>query len=168
MPTPTGHPAQRCWFSGQAHHGPHGPTKCPALWFLERAHHGPWSCPSLLVLGAVPPWIPRSHQVPSTAGSRLACQALLVFILPALPGSQHYTSEKRPWCLQTDKQNTQSCRDLHRALWGWWLLWCVLPRARDTSDAGPACSRGPVDVITEDCRSSGNVTCSRSHLGFGH
>ena len=36
------------------------------------------------------------------------------------------------------------------------------------TDAGPACSRGPVDVVTEDCRSSGNITCSRSHLGFGH
>lgn len=105
-----------------------GPGQCPS------AHPHGLSCPALLVLGAGPPWTPWSCQVPSAVGSRLARQALLVFILPALPGWQHYTLEKMPWCLQTDTQNAQSRRDPQHALWGWWLVWRVPPRARDTSD----------------------------------
>lgn len=105
-----------------------GPGQCP------RAHPHGLSCPVLLVLRVGPPWTPRSCQVPSALGSRLACQALLVFILPALPGWQHYTLEKTPWCLQTDTQNAQSRCDPQHALWGWWLVWRVLPWGRDTSD----------------------------------
>ena len=63
-----------------------GPGQCP------RAHPHGLSCPVLLVLRVGPPWTPRSCQVPSALGSRLACQALLVFILPALPGCSHLQS----------------------------------------------------------------------------
>lgn len=169
VPTPTGPPAQHCWFSEQAPRGPHGPTKCPALWFLERAHHGPWSCPALLVLGAGPPWTPRSHQVPSAAGSRLACQALLVFILPALPGSQHTHQRRGPGAhrrTRTMPRAAVTCIALSGD--GGCCGVCFRGLVTRQTDAGPACSCGPADVTTEDCRSSGNITCSRSHLGFGH
>lgn len=109
-----------------------GPGLCPSD--HPSAHPHRLSCPALLDLGASPPWTPRSCQLPSAVGSRLARQALLVFILPALPRWQHYTLEKRPWCLQTNTQNAQSCRDPQHALWGWWRVWRVLPRARGMSD----------------------------------
>jgi len=134
VPTPTGCPAQPCWFSERAHRGPHGPAKCPVLWAPDSPARPSWSLFS-------PPFLGGNI----TLWRRCPGAFRLILKMPRAAVTRSTLSGDGGWCGVS----------LHGLV------------TRQTY-ADPACSCGPVDVITEDCRSSGNVTCRRSNLGSGH
>lgn len=127
------------------------PGPAQRCWFSEQAcrgPHGPTKCPVL--------WAPDLPARPSWS----------LFSLPFL--GHNITHQRRgPGAFRSTRKTpraTVTCIALSGD--GGCCGVCFHGLVTRQTDAGPACSRGPADVITEDCRSSGNVTLAETILAL--